>query len=83
MMEPPQQINQRRTLPSLKNNFNLLKNLINNSSNPTSFVQNLIMNNPKVKPIMESFNSSGMSPKQYFYHYAKQQGIDPDQFLNS
>ena len=27
--------------------------------------------------------SSGMSPKQFFYTYANQNGINPDQFINN
>ena len=43
----------------------------------------MILNNPKLKPILQLYNSSGMTPKQFFYQYAQQKGIDPDQFLNS
>jgi len=56
----------------------LLKN-----SNPNSIVQTLLNNNPKMKNIMQLMNSSGMTPKQFFYQYAQQNGIDPEQFLNS
>jgi hypothetical protein len=56
----------------------LLKN-----SNPNSIVQNLLNNNPKMKNIMQLMNSSGMTPKQFFYQYAQQNGIDPEKFLNS
>lgn len=54
-----------------------------NSSDPSSFIQNMVANNPKAKNIMQLLNNSGMSPKQFFYQYAQQQGIDPNQFLNS
>lgn len=53
------------------------------SSNPNSIVQNMMNNNPKMKNLMQLMNSSGMTPKQFFYQYAQQMGIDPDQFLNS
>jgi hypothetical protein len=56
----------------------LLKN-----SNPNSIVQTLLNNNPKMKNIMQLMNSSGMTPKQFFYQYAQQNGIDPEKFLNS
>ena len=32
---------------------------------------------------MQLFKSSKMTPKQFFYQYAQQKGVDPDQFLNS
>jgi hypothetical protein len=30
---------------------------------------------------MQLMRSSGMTPKQFFYDYAQQQGINPDEFL--
>lgn len=53
------------------------------SSNPTEIIENLINQNPVLKNLLSSFNSSGMSPKDFFYKYANSQGIDPDQFINS
>ena len=66
-------------LPS-KNN--LLQKFLN-SSNPTELINSMISNNPKMKNVIDLFQSSGMSPKQFFYYYAQQNGINPDQFLNS
>ena len=54
-----------------------------NSSDPQSFIQNMIKNNPQAQNLMRVFQSSGLSPKQFFYQFAQQKGIDPDQFLNS
>lgn len=71
-----------KSLPSLKNNLNAIQNILN-SSNPNSLIQNMILNNPKMQNVMNLFQSSGMTPKQFFYNYAQQRGIDPDQFLNS
>lgn len=62
--------------------MNQIQELLKNS-NPNSIVQNLVNNNPKMKNIMQLMNSSGMTPKQFFYQYAQQNGIDPEQFLNS
>ena len=78
----PQFPQNQRSLPSLKNNMNQIQELLKNS-NPNSIVQNLVNNNPKMKNIMQLMNSSGMTPKQFFYQYAQQNGIDPEQFLNS
>lgn len=63
--------------------------LKNNSLNPNqnsglmNFLQRMSMQNPKMQNAMELFKASQMSPKQFFYHYAQQNGIDPDQFLSS
>lgn len=73
----------QRSLPSLRNNLDLLQKSIG-QSDPNSFIQNYILNNnPQLKTLMQTFNNSGMTAKQFFYQYAQQRGIDPDQFLNS
>ena len=85
LMRPDQSLQPQSQTPqklqSSKNN-SLLKNLMN-SSDPHSFIQNMVANNPQLKNVMQLFQSSGMSPKQFFYQYAQQQGVNPDQFLNS
>ena len=78
-MSQPQQAPQK--LLQSKNKA-LLQNFLK-SSNPTQMLQNMIQSNPKMQNIMQLFNSSGMTPKQFFYQYAEQQGINPDEFLNS
>ena len=73
--------NNLKSLP-LKNSNSILSNFLN-SSNPNDFLQKMISNNPKAQNVMQLLNSSGKSPKQFFYQYAQQQQINPDQFLNS
>ena len=73
-------VNQRGSLPS--NNNDLLKSIFN-SSNPKELLNSLISSNPQYKNVMNLLQSSGMTPKQFFYNYAQQNGIDPDQFINS
>ena len=70
----------RGSLPSRNND--LLKQVLN-SSNPNELLNSLISQNPQLHTLMQSMNSSGMTPKQFFYTYAKQNGVDPDQFLSS
>lgn len=53
-----------------------------NSSDPQSFIQNMIQNNPQAQNLIKMLQSSGLSPKQFFYQMAQQKGIDPEQFLN-
>ena len=50
---------------------------------PSALIQGLMANNPKLKGLVNLMSNSGMTPKQFFYQYAQQNGIDPDQFLNS
>ena len=57
--------------------------LMQMGKDPSSLIQNMMMNNPKLKSIMDLMSSSGMTPKQFFYKYAQDNGINPDQFLNS
>ena len=73
-------IQQAQKSPTLKNN--LLSQFMS-SSNPEQFIQNMIINNPKMGNAMQLFKASRMSPKQFFYQFAQQRGVDPDQFLNS
>lgn len=64
--------------PSKNNDF--LKKILT-SSNPNELLNNMISQNPRLQSVMQLMNSSGMTPKQFFYNYAQQQGIDPDEFL--
>ena len=75
-----QQNSQKSFIPNQKND--LLKQLLNNS-NPSELLNSLISNNPKLQGVMNLMQSSKMTPKDFFYFYAKQKGINPDQFLSS
>ena len=75
-----QQNNQR--LSTLKNNFKDIQSLLKSSS-PQEVIQNMTRNNPQMQNVLQIFQNSKMTPKQFFYQYAKQVGVDPDQFLNS
>jgi len=67
---------------SLPSKSDLFKKFLN-SSNPNELLNSLISNNPKMKNLMQLMQSSGMTPKQFFYNYAQQNGINPDDFINS
>jgi len=43
----------------------------------------MIKNNPQANNLFQLFKSSGMSPKQFFFQYAQQNGIDPNQLINT
>jgi hypothetical protein len=77
------QLNNQKSLPLRNNsNVNSFKSLLK-SSNPSELIQNLISQNPKMKSVMQLMQNSGKTPKEFFYNYAKEQGINPDQFINS
>lgn len=65
-----------------KSNLGSIKTLLN-SSNPSELVQNLISQNPQLQNVMQLMQSSGRTPKEFFYQYAQQKGINPDEFINS
>ena len=73
--------NNQRFSSQQKNN-GLLNQFLNNP-NPKQFLQNMVMSNPKAQGLIQSLNSSNLTPKQFFYQYAQQQGIDPERFLSS
>lgn len=54
-----------------------------NSSNPMEFIQSLITQNPQMNNVFQQYQKSGMSPKEFFYQYAQQNNLDPNQALNS
>ena len=75
----PPQINTRLSQPQ---NNNLIKSIFN-SNNPQEAIQQMINTNPQARNLVQNFQQSGLTPKQFFYQYAQQKGIDPDQFLQS
>ena len=75
-------LNNSQLQGSLPSKNDLLKKFLN-SSNPNELINSMISNNPRLQSVMQLMNSSGMTPKQFFYNYAQQNGINPDDFLNS
>lgn len=75
-----QQNNQR--LPILKNNLKSISSLLK-SSNPQELIQSMVQNNPQMQSLLQNFQQSNLTPKQFFYQYAQNMGIDPNEFLNS
>lgn len=78
----PQAGSPQTNIKSFQPQNNLIKSIFN-SSNPQEAVQQMINANPQMRNIVQNFQNSGLTPKQFFYQYAQQKGIDPDQFLNS
>ena len=83
MNELFQELQQQQTQQQVSNPQRELIQAFKNSSNPSDFIQNLIMQNPQMRSVFEMFQKSGMTPKQFFYQYAQQNGLDPNLALNS
>lgn len=74
-----QQQNSQQRQPIKSNSISsLLKNL-----NPQQIIQRMAQNNPQVQNVLQIFQQSQMTPKQFFYQYAQKMGVDPEEFLNS
>lgn len=62
-----------------------MPNPLNNnqmSFNPMVMLQNMAMNNPQARQILQLLQN-GQNPQQLFYQLCKERGIDPQQFLNN
>ncbi len=51
--------------------------------NPQQMINQMLAKNPRLNSVMSLLNSSSLSPKRFFYKYANEHGVDPDQFINS
>ncbi len=70
--------------PMNNNRMGEMKNMLQmfrNSKNPVALFQQMAMQNPKMRPVLNMMNQ-GMSAQQIFENVCKQQGIDPNEFMN-
>lgn len=77
-----QELNQRDSLPTQRNNLKQLVDTFKNSSNPQQLLNKYIQNNPQAQNIYFMLQNSNKSPKQLFYLMAKNKGIDPDSIIS-
>lgn len=70
--------------PLLQSNTNQLREIYKamQSGNPMQMFQNMAMQNPQMKPILNMLNG-GANPKELFYQLCKQKGINPDEFIKN
>lgn len=54
----------------------------NASQNPQAVINQLIMNNPQLKPVMDAINAAGGDPKKAYYQMAEKMGVDPNEVMN-
>lgn len=56
--------------------------MMRGAKNPQQMFNNMVQNDPQAKKAIDLLNSSGKSPKDFFYEAAKQKGVDPNSILN-
>ena len=57
-------------------------NKIRHSSNPNKEAQDMLINNPDFKDIVQYINQNCGNPKTAFYNMAAQKGVDPNSILS-
>ena len=55
---------------------------VNAAQNPQMMINQLMNNNPQMKPVMDAINQAGGDPKKAFYDLAEQKGINPQDILD-
>lgn len=64
-------------------NIQQVKNMMRqmqSMKNPNIAINQIIQQNPQMNQVMQM--CQGQNPKQVFYSMCKQQGVDPEQFIN-
>lgn len=61
----------------LKNMYQLLMN----SQNPMAMFQQMAVQNPRLRPIVEMLRNK--SPQEVFNNLCQQKGVNPDEFIKS
>ena len=64
-------------LQSIKN----MMNLIRGSNNPQAELQNMIVQNPQMRQVMDLVRKNGGNYQQAFFALARQRGVDPNVIL--
>ena len=75
------QLNNQANASSLNNRLNQIKgmmNMVRGAKNPNLMLQQLMMNNPNMKNVMDYVNQNGGDPKQAFYKMAQEKGVNPN-----
>lgn len=57
-------------------------NMIRSSGNPQAMLNQMVMNNPRMKEVMDIVQKHGGDPMKAFYATAEEKGIDPNEILN-
>ena len=63
-------------------NIKNMMNMIRGAQNPQAMMNQLLMNNPNTKQVMDLVNAAGGDPQKAFYQLAQQKGINPQDILD-
>ena len=55
---------------------------VRTTQNPQAMLNQMVMNNPNLKQVMDFINQSGGDPQKAFYALAEQKGINPQDILD-
>ena len=61
-------------------NVKSLIRMVRGASNPAAYMQQIAMNNPQVKQMIDFARQYG-SPQKAFYAMAEQKGVNADEFM--
>ena len=78
----PEILRQLATSNPLMRRAKQMLGMVNASQNPQSTLNQLRMNNPQMKQVMDVVNQYGGDPQKAFYAIAEQQGVNPQEILN-
>ena len=56
--------------------------MLNGTQNPQAMLNQMMVNNPQMKQVMDFVNQSGGDPKKALYALAEQRGINPQDILD-
>ena len=66
-----------------QNLLNTFMTMMSGGQNPQQIAQQMLMNDPQARDVFQQMQNmaNGLSPRDFAIQYAKQNGINPDQFL--
>jgi len=59
-----------------------LMGMVNGSQNPQAMLNQMMMQNPQLKQVMDYVQQSGGDPKTAFYSMADKMGVNPQDILD-
>lgn len=70
-------LNQNKIIP-IKNMMNAMRS----AKNPQMMLQQMMVQNPQVKQVMDYVQKNGGDAKAAFYKLSEEKGVNPDDILN-
>lgn len=66
----------------MKQQIKMLANQMRTAQNPQAFLNQMLSTNPQLSSAVEYIKANGGNPQTAFFNYARELGIDPQQFIN-